>query len=252
MKEIRPGRRFQASNKAIHDEDHRHGDHDLVDAKSATRGLVNDFGGTLQHIGRVDGEIAKGEDGVDAAHPGAIAVFHHLGQRGPPHATKHRCHDPVEWSGKQVLPLIPDSGSPYAVDGASQRHRHLRMRTDAEALAHHQPLSETAFAEKVMIGILHTEADNNPNAGAEQQIADQKNPVEGCNVHGLECTSVGGMKLPRASESSVVYSSHAQPKKRDRELPRSLRVTSANTRLRNLAGLPTGTPAHQHLHDQCL
>src|SRR4029453_11089978 len=101
----------------------------------------------------------------------------------------------------------PNARSANAIYRSSQRHRHFGMRANAETLTHHQPLSETAFSEKVVIGILHTKADNNPNAGAEQQIADQEDPVKDCNLHSA------GVYLRFGGEKTIAKKTPSQKRK---------------------------------------
>src|SRR5262249_2649233 len=108
-----------------------------------------------------------------------------LRHRRPPDAAEHGCHDPVQRRDEQVLPLVPDGGCAGAVHGARERDRHLGVGPDAEALGDHHPWPEPPTAEKVVGAAAHAVADDETDAGNEDEIGGENGPVETRDRHGV-------------------------------------------------------------------
>jgi len=206
LKEIRPRRRDEAADEAVEDEHHRHRDHDLVDAHASTRGLTDDLCCSLQHAAGIDDEEAHREHDVDGPHPRAVSILRELRHRRAPYATEDRGHDPVERRDEQVLPLKPDRRGAEGVDGSRERHRHFRVRPDAEALAHHEPRSEPALAEKVLAGLSHPVADDEADRRDDHEVSGEDEPVEGSDIHDFAALTISHpCRVLSASQAQVDY-----------------------------------------------
>ena len=178
LEQIGPGRRHQSADKTVEDEHHRHGHHDFVDAGGGARRLTDDLAGAFEQAAGFDDEEAHGKHDVDRAHERAVSIPGKLRHRRSADAPEHRRHHPVERGDEQVLPLVPDGGGAEAVDGAGERHRHLRMGADAEALADHHPRTEFPVAEKVLAAAPNAVADDQPDGGDDNEVDDQDGPIE--------------------------------------------------------------------------
>ena len=183
LEEIGPRRGDQSADEAVEDEHDRHRHDDLVHADAAARRLADDLAGAFEHAAGVDDEEAQRKDDVDRGHPRAVAIFGELGHGRPADAPEHRRHEPVERRDEEVLPLKPDRGRADAVDRAGERHRHLGVGADAEALADHQPRAELAPAEEVLAALADAVADDEADRRDDDEVGDEDRPVEGCNVH---------------------------------------------------------------------
>src|SRR6185436_12459147 len=71
------------------------------------------------------------------------------------------------------------------VNGARERHRHLRVRPDAEALADHQPRAEAAAAEEVLAAAADPVARYQADDRDDDEVDDEDEPVERGDCHGV-------------------------------------------------------------------
>ena len=183
LEQIGPRRRDESADEAVEDEQDRHRHDDLVRPDAGACRLADHLAGALEHAARIDDEEAHGKHAVDRAHPGAVPILGELRHRRPPDAAEHGRHDPVEGRDEEVFPLVPDGGGADAVDRPCERHRHLGVRTDTEALADHQPRTEPPPAKEVLPALTHAPPDDQPDGGDDDEVGDEDRPVEGSNVH---------------------------------------------------------------------
>ena len=184
LHDVGPRPRHDTADEAVQDEHHRHRDNDLIRAGSGTGRLADHLAGAFEQYADPDDEEGDREHDVDGAHERAVPILGELRHRRAPDATKHRRHDPVERRDEQVLPLEPDCGRARRIHRARERHRHLRVRPDAEALAHHHPRTESSLAQKVFAGVTYPVADVETDAGDDDEVYDEHEPIERRNGHG--------------------------------------------------------------------